>query len=290
MRTPSFAADALICSNGYTGALNKAMAAAPGHMKLETVRAILDKAEKLQEAADLDIDDTYALRCAVKEGSESLVYCILAARMERTGSFQGHQGDNLGAMLLLAAERDRFAVVCLLLGRPVMTSMRLGPLVRADFSDHAVLMAAVEAGSGSIVRALISTTLEFAAKPNAREGAALLKACECGYLDIARQLVRQDHPFAALRDFITDLGGSPLVSASSSGCVGLVRLLLDRSFQHAARADCNHGRALEGAAANGHEEVISVLLNCPHDAPTPGTNNNAALFAAIQGGHFGAAR
>eukprot|EP00798_Chlamydomonas_sp_ICE-L_P009249 gene9249-biopygen9124 len=55
--------------------------------------------------------------------------------------------------------------------------------------------------------------------------------------------------------------------------------------QHAARADCQDGRALVNAASNGHTDIVRLLLEAPEHAARANCLDGQALVNAASNGH-----
>jgi ankyrin repeat protein len=111
-------------------------------------------------------------------------------------------------------------------------------------------------------------------------------ACHCGDLERVRELLDRDPLLAnRLSEYVTYYAGSraPLKNAAANGHIEIVKLLLDRG------ADPNlpeegiapHGHALYVAAANGHHDVAKLLLE-RGAYPNPEVESSAdALTRAI---------
>ncbi len=72
---------------------------------------------------------------------------------------------------------------------------------------------------------------------------------------------------------------------SATRRTSLVRKLL--ALPDAPRADCQDGEALCLAAAEGHVEMVELLLSWSENAPRADCRDGEALVQAAQGGHVG---
>ncbi|KAI9045798.1 uncharacterized protein KD926_007101 [Aspergillus affinis] len=83
-------------------------------------------------------------------------------------------------------------------------------------------------------------------------------------------------------------GGSyqPLEQAAANGHVRIVEILLDREKRHLDTADSSMSIALRHAAADGHEEVVRLVLAAGANAEGDSQNESPLLSAATQG-HVG---
>ena len=116
----------------------------------------------------------------------------------------------------------------------------------------------------------------------------LVLAARHGNRMCVRELLKHDAMAACLD---SEMMNDALIEAAAKGHEGVVRMLLEWPV-HAARADCQDGRALIEAAAKGHEGVVRMLLEWPpvHAAARADCQYGLALIEAVKNSHIGVVR
>ncbi|KAJ7720490.1 ankyrin repeat-containing domain protein, partial [Mycena olivaceomarginata] len=235
-----------------------------------------------------------ALRVASINGNESMVRLLV-----RMGASVDAVGGPFGTALHAVSKSGEDSMVRLLI--------ELGADVNNGTHYGTALMAAVSRRDLGESERVVRTLLEKGADPNAQAGAALKTACADGNLMLVELLVEGGadvnlaggetalHATAYngridVAEFLIEKEadaqgfGAAFQAAVAQGHEQMVKLLIERG------ADVNsqggpYGTALQAASATGSEPIVLTLLEHGANINTPGERFGTALHAASEMGH-----
>ena len=253
---------------GYFGSVLE-IASYRGHG--EAVHILLDL------GADVNLACGYygsALQAAAAAGRAEEVQLLI-----EYGANVNARGGAQGSALIAAAEGAHKAVVQMLLEN--------GADPNACGSDgmESALHAAAARGHSSVVALLI----DAGSDPNAKHGgneSSLTAAARGGHEDAAELLVRAGANVES-KDSSGVIQDSALHAAVQNGYIAVVELLLRRRLTDINSKDQKGQSPLMKAAACGHTQIVSMLLNKGASIRAVDSNGSTALMIATDAGHEG---
>lgn len=232
----------------------------------------------LELGADVNLACGYygsALQAAAAAGRAEEVQLLI-----EYGANVNARGGAQGNALIAAAEGAHKAVVQMLLEN--------GADPNACGSDgmESALHAAAARGHSSVVGLLI----DAGSDPNAKHGgneSSLTAAARGGYKDAAELLVRAGANVESKDSSGMVIQDSALHAAVQNGYISVVELLLRRRLTDIDSKDQNGRSPLMKAAAFGHTQIVSMLLNKGASTRATDSNGSTALMIATDAGHEG---
>lgn len=252
---------------------------AAGSEFVETVKLLLERQDI--EVNTQDIEGRTALSYAAENGKWQTVEALLGAE-----NIDVSRGDKEGQNpLSLAMTKRNWRVV-------EKFAERDGIRVILPYQDYSTqLLFAAESGCCRLVRLLMENKeVDVNVKNDSLGGTPLLLSVKNGHKDIVQLLLEREDINADLEDCF---GRTPLSYAAELGNEALVRILLNREDINAYSTDrwsstplmYALAASLELASANGHVEIVRLLLHKGSDVMRQGRVYENALMAASDNGH-----
>ena len=204
-----------------------------------------------QPSLDINVQEAYgpdaatALCLAAKDGNLNLAACLLARGAD----------VNLGMPLIWAIDRNRVAMVDLLLGAP---DIRINQCRKdGETPIHHAIMDDIDP---EILRMLLQQPTVSVNKRDFNGNTCLLLAARFGFADKLRLLLGREDVLVNNGD---QDGQTPLIACAKSGHAECAELLLVHPQIAADQADTYGWTPLTFACFNGHFEVVQTLLVHP---------------------------
>ncbi|KAK3284163.1 hypothetical protein CYMTET_8168 [Cymbomonas tetramitiformis] len=240
---------------------------------LEVVKTLVEAGANINLA---DSNKGTALKHAARQGHAEIVETLL------TGDSEGRVENELEEALLSAAWGDHSKVCSALITAGANTA-------HADWSGRSALHIAAGGGFHRTVEALLAGKADMKAV-TARTKDTALHCCAEGMRDrdmeghtvTAEMLLKAGVPV----DETNGEGDTPLHSASRSGCVRMVKVLLQAGANMGLLGGLGEYRSpkktpLQYAVYEQHVEVVKVLLEAGADVALLDDQGNIALHVAV---------
>ena len=212
-------------------------------------------AQLLDEGASVNVTrhtGSSALHTAALKGNADVIRVLLRSTDLDVNAIDPSQ--RLNALMLAAAHGNMTAVECLLSRDDLCPNLR---------SDKSALMFAAMKNHVEIVMLLLKDPRVSIDDQDDFGETALMLAATCGHSTVVENLLDAGAN-ANITDGIEDGGGTPLLRAIDYNRLPVVRAFLRRNVSWSSK-DKYDRNLLHGAAINGRDQILQLLLEQIHD-------------------------